>query len=100
MPRAPAALPRGSALRCLARYLLQRRHLDLQAFVLAFGFVGGEDVGAGSALAPAPLRGVGASMFLLQEVDGLERVREIVAEIARGAAPRCAQARCSCISAS
>eukprot|EP00975_Prorocentrum_lima_P014519 3079643-Prorocentrum_lima.AAC.1 len=47
MPRAPAALPHGSAPRSRVGQLLQRRHLGLQALILALGLVSREDVGAG-----------------------------------------------------
>ena len=63
MPRAPAALPRGSAPRSRVGQLLQRRHLGLQAFVLALGLVGSEHVCTGRALAPAPPRGGDASRY-------------------------------------
>eukprot|EP00959_Pyramimonas_sp_CCMP1952_P360047 7538871-Pyramimonas_sp.AAC.2 len=51
--------------------------------VLPLGLVGSENVCTGRALAPAPLRGVGASMLLLQSRKGSERVGQIVAEVAR-----------------
>ena len=57
--------------------------------MLALGLVGSEYVGAGRALAPAPPCGVGAAMFLLQEVDGPARVREIMTEVARCCSEMC-----------
>ena len=66
-----------------ATHLPEGDRLCREVLVLALGLVGSEHVCTGRALAPAPLRGVGASMLLLQSRKGSERVGQIVAEVAR-----------------
>ena len=57
--------------------------------MLALGFIGGKRICTGRALAPAPLRGVGASVLRFQIGDGLERVRKVIAEVPRRGSEEC-----------